>query len=225
MSTLLSSESIQIPLWVINNNTFLRWACSDEFPERGRLSFLNGEVRVDMSPEELYTHNRLKGEFATALTTVVKGNRLGQFFHDRTLLTHRAIGLSTEPDGMFISFDSIRSKRVRKVRGAVRGYKAWAGSPDMVLEVVSDSSVYKDTVELKSLYWEAGIAEYWLVDGRQGEDFAIFRHQRTGYAPATKRAGWHKSEVFHSWFKLGRRTDEVGDPEYNLEIRPTSASS
>jgi len=40
------------------------------------------------------------------------------------------------------------------------------GTPDMVLEVVSASSVVKDTETLLQLYWQAGIPEYWLVDAR-----------------------------------------------------------
>jgi Uma2 family endonuclease len=38
------------------------------------------------------------------------------------------------------------------------------GTPDMALEIVSPSSVDKDTVDLRQLYREAGIPEYWLVN-------------------------------------------------------------
>ena len=34
----------------------------------------------------------------------------------------------------------------------------------MTLEVVSSSSVRKDTVDLRDRYYKAGILEYWLVD-------------------------------------------------------------
>ena len=57
------------------------------------------------------------------------------------------------------------------------GYVELDGSPDMVLEVVSDSSVEKDIDVLMDLYWKAGIREYWLVDAR-GEriEFKILCH-------------------------------------------------
>lgn len=38
---------------------------SGEFPETGRICFLDGEVWVDMSMEQLYTHNQVKGYVVT----------------------------------------------------------------------------------------------------------------------------------------------------------------
>ncbi|MFQ5929788.1 MAG: hypothetical protein ACE5MK_08810, partial [Acidobacteriota bacterium] len=43
--------------------------------------------------------------------------------------------LSTEPDGLFVSFEAIQSGRVRLVEGAGEGYIELEGSPEMVLEV------------------------------------------------------------------------------------------
>jgi Putative restriction endonuclease len=103
-ATVAQEELVRIPGWVTDNDAYLRWACSDRFPERGRLAFLHGEVWLDMSPEELFSHNQLKGEFAIVLGMMLKRTRLGRFYPDRCLLTNPAAGLSTEPDGMFISF-------------------------------------------------------------------------------------------------------------------------
>ena len=96
------------------------------------------------------------------------------------------------------------------------------GTPDMVLEVVSGSSVSKDTEWLRDLYWKAGIAEYWLVDCR-GErvDFDILRHTAGGYSATGKSAGWIESTVFGHAFLLTRQADEMGQPEYTLEARAT----
>ena len=44
--------------------------------------------------------------------------------------------------------------------GKKGGYVEVEGSPDMVLEVISDSSVRKDDVLLRQGYWDAGIGEY-----------------------------------------------------------------
>jgi Uma2 family endonuclease len=43
------------------------------------------------------------------------------------------------------------------------------GSPDLVVEIVSDSSVRKDTTLLRDAYWKAGVREYWLFDARGAE--------------------------------------------------------
>ena len=39
---------------------YRRWAESDQYPQRGSVSFLNGIIWVDTSMEELLTHNRVK---------------------------------------------------------------------------------------------------------------------------------------------------------------------
>lgn len=218
MNAVVLEESIRIPAKVMNLESFRRWARSDDFPLRGRFSYLEDEVWVDMSAEELYTHNRVKGTVSSVLTVMLETLRLGQFFHDRVLVTNASAGLSTEPDGTFVSFTSLRQKRVRRVRGA-GGYVELVGAPGMTLEVVSLSSVQKDTVVLRELYWLAGVAEYWLIDARGGAlRFDILRRTKSGYASTSKR-GWQESRVFGKAFKLAVKPDEIGDPEYTLSVR------
>src|SRR5262249_55628153 len=149
--------------WVKDLKSFRRWAKSDEFPERGWFSYLNGELWVDLSMERL-AHNKVKGEISIALGALVKAEGLGHFLFDRMLLTHAEAGLSTEPDGMFFTRESLRRGRVQLVQGDES--LEVEGGPDMVLEVVSPKSVEKDTEVLPDLYWKAGVREYWLVDPR-----------------------------------------------------------
>ena len=35
---------------------FVGWCHSPSFPEQGRIDYLAGDLEVDMSPEDLYTH-------------------------------------------------------------------------------------------------------------------------------------------------------------------------
>ena len=94
------------------------------------------------------------------------------------------------------------------------------GTPDMVLEIVSDSSVTKDTKTLRRLYWTARISEYWLVDVR-GEDvvFDVRRYAAKGYVATRKQGGWLKSQVFGKSFRLARTRDVRGDAEFSLELK------
>ena len=79
------------------------------------------------------------------------------------------------------------------------------GSPDMTLEVVSPTSVEKDTVDLRRLYWEAGVKEYWLVDSREKTfAFDILRRGPAKFLATTQHQGWIKSQVFGREFKLTR---------------------
>ncbi|MBI4601163.1 MAG: Uma2 family endonuclease [Planctomycetes bacterium] len=219
MSAVVLDESIRIPGKAASLEAFRRWARSRDFPTRGRYSYLRNEVWADMSAEELYTHNRVKGKITSVLTMLLENVRLGQFFHDRVLVTHVEVGLSTEPDATFVSFDAFKTGRVRRVRGA-EGYVELVGSVDMTLEVVSASSVHKDTVYLRELYWDAGVREYWLIDARRGSlSFQVLRHTKRGYVASRSRAGWVDSAVFGRAFKLTVRPDEIGDPEYRLAVR------
>ncbi len=172
-----------------------------------------------MSPEELFWHTQVKGEIGRALAGPLMTTRLGRYFHDRVLVTNAKANLSTEPDGSFVSFDAVRQGRVRWVKGEA-GYVEMEGTPDMVLEVVSATSVRKDTVVLRDLYWLAGVPEYWLVDAR-GDTLRldILRRTRTGYAPTRARDGWRRSEVFSKTFHLSTHKDELGYPQYLLRAR------
>jgi Uma2 family endonuclease len=136
------------------------------------------------------------------------------------LLANADADLSCQPDGIFVSFESFNTGRVRLVEGAEAGFVELEGSPDMTLEVVSDSSVKKDLETLLELYWRADIQEYWLVDVR-GERlvFDIYRHTPKGYVATRKQGGWIKSNVLGKSFHLRRLKGEDGNPEYSLEIR------
>jgi Uma2 family endonuclease len=94
------------------------------------------------------------------------------------------------------------------------------GTPDMVLEVVSDTSVEKDTVTLPELYWRAGIREYWLIDARGPlVRFEIMRRGPTKYVSVRKQGGWVPSQVFGKSFRLVRRERPGRVSKFTLEMR------
>lgn len=217
---LLDDEEVRIPGWVRDLESFRRWYYLDEFPESGRICYLNGEVWVDMSREQAFSHNLLKTQFAAVLTLLLQSLRLGIFFGDGMRVTNPAADLSCRPDGVFVAHKSFRSGKVRLVEASEEGFIELEGAPDMALEVVSPSTVHKDTVRLRDLYWKAGIQEYWIADAR-GERllFDILQHGSKGYTVTRKQAGWVKSAVFGKSFRLMRRTGELGNPEYTLSVR------
>src|SRR5207248_1954776 len=69
---------INVPPAAQSLEGFRAWAVSDDFPERGRIAFLDGEVFVDMSPEEIHDHGQVKLEITTALFGLVKKLKSGQ---------------------------------------------------------------------------------------------------------------------------------------------------
>src|SRR5205823_5487874 len=158
--------AVRIPAWVVDRLSFRRWLNSDTFPEVGRIGFLAGEVWVDMSKEQIFSHNQIKQEFNLVLGSLAKQEKRGRYFPDGAYLSNALAEFTVQPDGTFVSWAALRTGRVRLVEGTRQGFLELEGSPDMVLEIVSDSSVTKDNTRLPELYWQAEIKEYWLVDVR-----------------------------------------------------------
>ena len=216
----VDSQRIEIPKWIGNLESFRHWARSDEFPETGRICYLNDELWVDMSKEQVFSHNQVKAEIGSVLFMFAKAARLGRYFPDGVLISNERANLSSQPDGTFASYESLSKERLILVPGVVEGFVELEGTPDMVLEIVSASSVEKDTETLRTLYWKAGIREYWLVDARGDKlTFDILRHAAKGYIATPKTSGWTKSAVFGKSFRLRRTKDEQGNPELTLETK------
>jgi Uma2 family endonuclease len=216
---MLLGDAIRIPPEAVDDfDAFRRWTKSKDFPERGEYAFLGGDLWADVTMETLI-HNQFKLQITAVLSLmVVEALKLGYFFSDRMRLVHEAVNLSSEPDAMFASHESVRSGRMRWERG--RESLEVIGTPDMVLEIVSTTSERKDSVLLRELYAEAGIAEYWLVNPLRGQlSFDILRLSRGRYVATRKSAGWIKSAVFGKSFRLKAKelTDDV--PQFSLLVR------
>jgi Uma2 family endonuclease len=213
---------VRIPTSALTLQGFREWANSDDFPEHVRAAFIDNEIYLDMSNEEAEAHVGVKTEVTVVLGALVRQEKLGKFYSDGVLLTNEAAGVSNNPDASFCSRKSLRSGRVRIVprEGQPGRFQDLEGTPDWVLEVLSDSSVGKDTERLRQAYHQAGIPEYWLIDARGEQiEFTILLHRKTGYVPAPVQDGWQRSKVFGRDFRFTREQDEFGLWEYTLAIR------
>ena len=148
---------------------------------------------MDMSQEQIFSHVRMKTEIARVLANLAKRKLNGVYFGDGLLISHLGAEVSNNPDGVFVANASFENEAVHLVDGAKQGFIELEGSPDMVLEVVSDSSVRKDYELLREAYWKAGIREYWLVDARgESLEFQILKHTSKGYSLVRAVGGWIK---------------------------------
>lgn len=214
------AENVVVPREVFDLGSFHEWVRSREFPEGGRIDFLAGEIWIDMSEQQLFSHVRVKGEFCRVLTSLEREHRQGFYLVDGARVSHPEADLSAVPDGVFILNDSVQTLRVQLVAGVGGGHVRLEGGPDVVLEVVSDSSVQKDTVRLRDLYWKAGVREYWLVDARrEPPTFEMLQYGARGFRATRKRDGWLRSEVLGKSFRLVQQTDPLGHPVFTLEVR------
>lgn len=93
-------------------------------------------------------------------------------------------------------------------------------SVDWVLEVISPSSVGKDSRILKERYFRAGVREYWLIDARRGKiEFAVYSPGDAEFKQQPVRGGWVASPLFRRKFSLQRR-DYQGFWRYELLTAP-----
>jgi Uma2 family endonuclease len=215
------SDSVSIPAWVTDYDSFCRWLHSDEFPEEGKVCFILGKVWVDLSMEEYFSHNQVRGEINRVLGNLMKETTYGRFVPEGMRYNHPETQLSTEPDGMVVSHEAMRAGRVRLTAGKEGESTILVGSPEILIEVVSESSEVKDTEWTMSAYFDAGIAEYWLIDARDEDDvrFDVYKRGKKEFAATRKSGGWVKSAVLGKSFRLVQSEDAEGKPEFTLEVR------
>lgn len=226
-TTVIMENQVEIP-FVSGLAEFRRWATSEEFPESIRIDYIAGRIEVDMAAEDLYAHGKLKGALYAMLHGIVEEKGLGDVFVGRTRISNPAADLSAEPDIVFVSHESIESGRVRLVPkiGHPDRYIELEGSPDLVVEIVSDRSVLKDTQRLPDAYWRAEVSEYWLADARGPQLFFQIRHRgSTGYQPAGSDAqGFQRSAVLGTGFRVTRLARPQGRWSYRVETAESSDS-
>jgi len=127
-----------------------------QLPDDGkRYEIVEGELYVTPSPST--RHQRVVGELFLQLAQFVREKRLGQVFVaplDVVLSEYTVV----QPDLIFVS--EAHRERVRE--------DGVYGAPDLVVEVVSESTRDRDAGLKKRLYLRSGVVEYWLVDPEEG---------------------------------------------------------
>jgi Uma2 family endonuclease len=222
-----SGGELVIPASALTHPGFREWALSDEFPKRGNIAFIDGELIVDMSPESLEEHSAIKSEIARVLLNLVRDRSLGMVHIDGVLISKPEANLSNEPDALFVSRQTLRSGRLQftPAKGRPKSTVEVVGAVDWVLEIVSPSSRRKDYTLLKETYFKAGIPEYWIVDAMVDDEeeirFDVLVAADSGYLPVAPVESWRPSPTFGCSFKLAREIDVDGLWQYTLEMKDT----
>lgn len=226
MSTLLLESAIEIPTGVDQFDHFRAWVASEAFPERGRIDFINGRIEVDEMVEDPAFHGRPKMEVARVIANRAKQLDWGDVYVDATRVVCPLAGLSVEPDVVVVSHDAMDSGRVVEVptQDRAAGFLELEGPPELVVEVVSRSSVTKDTTRLWSAYFEAGVQEYWVVDVRPGHfKFEIWERGEQQFQLAAESSdGYCQSHVLMARYRLERHDRSGGRKGYDLLGQPDS---
>ena len=219
--TVIFEEQVEIPLDIQCLADFRHWALSDDFPQRGRIDFVAGNIEVDISPRDFFCHGTLKTEIVGVLGQRIKTARSGHLVCGSTRISSIEADLSAQPDIVYLSDQTLAeggARLIEKATGQPGRYVELEGAPDLIVEIVSDSSVTKDTQRLPAAYFKAGVGEFWLVDARGKQvAFIIHRPGDSAYQPVQPDAdGFQPSAVFDCSFRLDGSRNEKGHWTFDL---------
>jgi Uma2 family endonuclease len=143
------------------------------FPDDGkRHEIIDGDHYVTPSPRT--KHQRISSNLTVALCSFVKKRALGL-----VLAAPSDVILSDEnvvqPDLLFVSTARASIVTEDNVRGA----------PDLVVEIISETTRKRDEVTKRKLYERFGVQEYWIVDPEL-ETVKIFWQGQRGYGRAVE---------------------------------------
>ena len=216
----IDGDRVRVPAAALQHAGFRAWVTSDDLASGLRAAFIAGEVLLDMSPETIFSHNQVKEAITRTIGQIVADEDLGRVYPDGALITHTGAELSTEPDMMFASWATLESGKLRPVeRPGREDCVELEGTPDLVVEVVSASSVRKDQVLLREAYRRAGVPEYWVIDARgDAIHFDILLLESEGHLASAEPGPTQSSLVLGRSFRLERDRDRLGQWRYRLRV-------
>jgi Uma2 family endonuclease len=131
------------------------WTYDDylNLPDDGnRYEIIEGELYVTPAPTT--DHQYSSGELYFRLKGFIQRNQLGELYYAPYEVHLSEDTRPVQPDLLFI-----RTENAPK-----GGTPYFVGVPDLVVEILSKSSIRTDTNAKFNAYEKAGIPEYWIVD-------------------------------------------------------------
>lgn len=131
-----------------------KWTYEDylNLDDEKRYEIMAGKLKM-MTPAPGSNHQWISGKLEYLIRKFLEGKNLG-YVMDAPLDVVLDAENVVQPDIVFIS----RQKReIIKKKGIF-------GSPDLLIEIISPSSQYRDTYEKKDLYAKYKVKEYWIVN-------------------------------------------------------------
>ncbi|MCS3918679.1 Uma2 family endonuclease [Fervidibacter sacchari] len=129
---------------------FLSLPEDDSSPVKYELEF--GELVEVTRPT--WEHNELIFALGALLQQYVRSRRLGRVSGDVLVILDEAKDLAYAPDIVFVATENLERIREGKVYGP----------PDLVVEVLSPTTMQRDVGKKKRIYHAYGVQWYWVVD-------------------------------------------------------------
>jgi Uma2 family endonuclease len=130
-----------------------RWTYEEYYKldDDQRYEIINGQLLMAPAPD--IWHQDWLGDLYSLVRAFVKKNKLGRLFFAPVDVVLDAEN-TVQPDLVFVAAKNL---------GLIQR-RAIFGTPDLLVEVVSPSSVRHDRYEKMNLYARFGVKEYWIGD-------------------------------------------------------------
>jgi Uma2 family endonuclease len=145
---------------------FEDWFLSPDAPDLGHFEFLHGCIVAE--PPAGWPHGKVGGSVAWRLASFVEEHQIGHFL-DATQGFALPSGDTVEPDAAVIlqaTWDAAPPAVFGRFLRVV---------PDLVVEVLSPSTAWRDRSVKRKIYERNGVREYWMLDVRRREIGVLVR--------------------------------------------------
>jgi Uma2 family endonuclease len=149
--------------------SFVKYTYPDylRLPEENRYEIIDGALFLTPAPGTY--HQRISARLQFLLTRHVRETDVGEIFNAPCDLVLSETDV-VQPDLLFIA----------KERRDIVGEKYVSAAPDIVVEILSESTASRDRGIKAKLYERTGVAEFWIVDPWE-KSVEIFRRSEEAF--------------------------------------------
>ncbi len=139
-----------------------------------------------MSPSPIVYHQKILLNLIRQLSNYTKKNNMGLIL-PAPMDVYLEVYETYQPDIIFISNE----------RKNIIGEKKIEGAPDLVIEILSESSAYYDLKHKKNIYEKHNVKEYWIADPID-KSIEVYENKNGSYKlfSRAKEKGIIKSKIF-----------------------------
>ena len=134
----------------VTNKKRMTYADYLKIDDNNRYEIFNGELSMVPSPST--DHQNVSRNLEFLLWGFIKEKGLGKVFNAPVDVVFDDDEVF-QPDIIFIKSEN----------QSIIGKNAIQGVPDLIVEIVSPSSTFYDTIEKKDIYRKYGVKEYWII--------------------------------------------------------------
>ncbi len=184
----LAEEQIRVPpAGQVTFEEFIEW-CDEDI----RAEWVNGDIELMPSPASL-DHQDIAGFLDCVLRLYVETHDLGKVVLAPYVMHMAQISRGREPDLLF----------VKKARLHLLTRLYLDGPADLAIEIISPSSLKRDTKIKLREYERAGVEEYWLLDpdAKTAVFYQLEGHSYRAVKP-DKNGIYHSRVVTGYWLRV-----------------------